>query len=500
MKHPMRRKVMITGAGVTIAALLSGAALSCAASRNLHREPLLRDTLPQRRDAETMGALARRNPIEEELAVPPAPDAAKEETAISDVGGRPRIGDDVARQLDLRGTPLSEAVHLIAAMAGVNVYLDAGLTAQVDASFPSVTLDDALGVLLERNGLTLVEEPAGIYWVLKNDGSQEASATFRLQSVNAADVADNLTALITGESLLVVDAAQNLVVVRGPQRDVDSIRDYLEVADHLKKQVLIEVEILEINLSDEYEFGIGHIFSEPNFLGEASLGTVSDLATAADSFTATLDFNDFSLATTVNALSTYGVVQVLSSPRVMAITNTVANIEVITEIPYIEVSTAIESGGGSIGDHLLAGIGRLQGGGDQAGGDADRAGGGGHSAFDLPGILRGGGLLPRHPRPRQPEGDQPVPGQRPGDGGDRGPDAGPRLRDRSGGSGADAHPVARPPLPQRRGSDREARAVGDDHAAGAGSRGSRRPRGTLRATLRGALPRDRARSRPLSTA
>ena len=41
-------------------------------------------------------------------------------------------------ELDLRGAALSEALHLIATQAGVNIYLDAGLDQPVDASFPAV--------------------------------------------------------------------------------------------------------------------------------------------------------------------------------------------------------------------------------------------------------------------------------------------------------------------------------------------------------------------------
>jgi type II secretory pathway component GspD/PulD (secretin) len=351
MKYPTIPMLSITTASLLIAVVLPGAVVSCTSSAALHTEPVLADSIPQRRDVEEARALRNRNPIDEDLEVSETsgPAIDEEEILSEAVPLRPSIGDGLLRQLDLRGTPLSEAVHLIAAMGGVNIYLDANLSQPVDASFPAVTLDDALGVLLDRNGLTLVEDPPGLFWVIRNDGSQESTATFRLQSVNGADVVENLSALVGSGTALIVDAAQNLVVVRGTQRDVDAVEDYLAVADCLKKQVLIEVEILEIGLADEFEFGIAHIFSEPNFLGETGLGLVSDLSTAADTFQATLDFHDFSLETAINALSSYGAVKVLSSPRVMAITNTVANIEVITEVPYVEVTTAIDSGGGTTG-------------------------------------------------------------------------------------------------------------------------------------------------------
>ncbi|MEW6071881.1 MAG: secretin N-terminal domain-containing protein [Planctomycetota bacterium] len=334
----------------TLAALLASAALAAGACRGpspLHHRQVTGDTIPARRDTralldldrESLAAAAGEAPLA--AAVPSPPEAP---------APPPRIGDDTPRQLDLRGVPLSEAVHLIAAMAGVNVYLDADLGQPVDASFPAVTLDDALAILLARNGLALVEDPPGIFWVAPDDESQPAAATFQLQSINGEDVLANLQGLLSDDTALVVDRNQNLVIVRGSRADVEAARAYLAEADRLKRQVLIEVEILEIILDDEYSFGLRHVLSDPDFLGESTLEIDQDLSTGAEAFTATLDLHGYSLSSTIDALSSYGIVRVLSSPRVMAITNTQATIQVVTEIPYIETSTSIQGGGaGQVG-------------------------------------------------------------------------------------------------------------------------------------------------------
>ena len=262
---------------------------------------------------------------------------------------RPQIGDDQLRQLDLRDAPLAEALHLIGSMAGVNLYLDAGLGGRVDASFPAVRLDDALEVLLARSGLVLTEDPPGIFWVTRGDGSQVETARFQLRSVHAADIVANLEALVGSETTLVADQNQNFVVVRGPRSDIDAVDEYLLAADRLKSQVLIEVEILEVILQDRFELGIQHLLSDPNFLGELGLSLDQDFSTSADAFRGTLSLNDFSLSSTINALSEFGAVNVLSSPRVMAVTNTQAAIDVVREIPYIETTTEISGDAGTVG-------------------------------------------------------------------------------------------------------------------------------------------------------
>lgn len=262
---------------------------------------------------------------------------------------RPRLADSTRRRIELRGMPLSEALHLIASMAEVNVYLDAGFFEPVDASFPSATLDEALGVLLTRHQLTLVEDPPGIFWVVRDDGSQIALKSFELRSVGGADVIDNLRGLVSGATSLVLDRNLNFLVARGPERDLELVETYLASADRLKQQVLIEVEILEVLLTDHFELGVQNLLSDSNFLGEISATLVQDFSTSGQDFTGILDLNDASVTTTINALENYGLVNVLSSPRVLAITNTQSKIEVITEIPYIEATTSISSTTGGQG-------------------------------------------------------------------------------------------------------------------------------------------------------
>lgn len=261
----------------------------------------------------------------------------------------PRLGDDAPRQLDLRGAALSEALHLITQTAGVNVYLDAGLDRRIDASFPSVTLDDALRVLLERNGLEMVEEPAGVFWVANRDGTQLETARFRLASIEASDIAQNLTDLVAEGTKVVVDSTQNFVLVRGPRSEIDAVAEYLEEADRLKAQVLIEVEILEVALDDGFELGVQALLNDPNFLGEANIDAVSDLRTGDLSFTSLISLKDASVDLTINALESYGLVNVISSPRVLAVDNTQSKIDVVREIPYIQTTTSITSQAGQQG-------------------------------------------------------------------------------------------------------------------------------------------------------
>lgn len=249
------------------------------------------------------------------------------------------IGGPELVSLDFRHSSLAEVVNLIATQAHANILLDAGLDRPVDVSFPSVTLDDALTILLQRNGLRLAEGPGGVYWVERADGSEPALAEFHLKSIHADDVAENLKALVGGESKIVVDRQHNYVLVRGTRGDVAAVETYLAGVDRLKQQVLVEVHLFEVRLDDGFEFGINAAF-DGDVNGNA-LTIAQGLAGAADDFS--LMFSSEDLEATVRALRRYVGLDLLSSPRVMAVSSTEAKIEVVEEIPYVE-TTAVTSG------------------------------------------------------------------------------------------------------------------------------------------------------------
>ncbi|MDZ4771539.1 MAG: hypothetical protein SGI72_00240 [Planctomycetota bacterium] len=245
--------------------------------------------------------------------------------------------------LELRGKPLAEAIHTICAAAGVNVYLDAALDTKVDATFVDVSLDTALQTILARNELMLVEDPPGIYWVTRDDANQPDERRFKLKSARAAEIEPKLKALLPTGAQLVVDAEQNFVMVRGRRSDVDIVAQYIEAADRIQEQVLIEMRIVEITLGEQFELGVSHNFNGID-VGDDSLTILQQFATTSDDFSLNFRSANGVVDSTLQALGRYVGVELLSSPRVVAVNNTQASIDITREVPYIQSTTNVTSG------------------------------------------------------------------------------------------------------------------------------------------------------------
>ena len=301
-------------------------------------------TIPQRASEEAQTPIQ----LPERIEIPP-PSIIPEQAPVVEVP-RPRIGGDEVVSFEMRGVPLANAIHLVAERAQANVYLDAELDSLVDASFPSVRLDDALDVLLVQNGLRLVEEPAGVYWVRADDGTQRETATFRIQSIDVASIEEDLQALVSAETVIVVNPEQNFIIVDGTAKDVSLIAQYIEGVDRLKKQVLLEVEIVELMLDSGFQLGLSHVINGADIGGSSGLVSLAqNLVTGQGEFSLTFENANIPLETTLTALQQYVGVNVVASPRVLAVTKSAANVEVLTEVPYIQATVSTDVGNGNAG-------------------------------------------------------------------------------------------------------------------------------------------------------
>jgi len=150
----------------------------------------------------------------------------------------------------------------------------------------------------------------------------------------------------TGEhdknSNVIVNREVGLIIVRATYRQHKDIQAFIdEVLNISKRQVMIEATIAEIKLSDRYQAGVDWrvVAKEPdsgvNILTNL---TGSNLAQPPfSSLTLNDAINGNQVSMTLKALEQFGDVQVLSSPKVMAINNQPAILKVVDNIVYFEM-------------------------------------------------------------------------------------------------------------------------------------------------------------------
>lgn len=153
---------------------------------------------------------------------------------------------------------------------------------------------------------------------------------FDLKYTKAEDMKTQLTDVFTaGASNVELDARTNKIAVSDLPGKMERIKKVIKAFDAETKQVLIEVQIVQISLSDQTQSGINweRLFSVGS-IKDASVKSVfpiSPTPSQLGTFTlGTLANNDFTVV--IQALNSISKTNVLSRPRIAAVNNQEASI------------------------------------------------------------------------------------------------------------------------------------------------------------------------------
>lgn len=199
-----------------------------------------------------------------------------------------------------------------------------------------------------------------------SEGSNNSSTSLLNESDNhfwealERNLAGILNVEVTGDGdsaaaprYIMVNREAGYITVRATQRQQREVQRYLDqVVASARRQVLIEATVVEVTLSDRYQAGIdwsyvsnevgGLDLLEQNLLGGALGQEPNVLAEVADP-----DFQNGTIEATVRALETFGDVQVMSSPKIMALNNQLAILKVVDNRVFftVDVETTLTEGG-----------------------------------------------------------------------------------------------------------------------------------------------------------
>ena len=139
-----------------------------------------------------------------------------------------------------------------------------------------------------------------------------------------------------GDVSVAIDAASNLVVVRGNSEDLERVSDLFGRIDRPQKQILIETTIVEVGLRDEFRLGVQWDgvadFIDATFTDNSGGGVASKFPGVS------VVYANTDIQAVVNALDTKTDIEIVSSPRVLALNNQQARIQVGDQVPIVTQS------------------------------------------------------------------------------------------------------------------------------------------------------------------
>ncbi len=295
----------------------------------------------------------------------------------------------VARQastvsLDFNNLELPLFVKFISELTGKNFVIDEKVKGKVTVFSPvPVTPDRAYQVflaVLEGKGLTTYAVGDVVRIVPISEAPTERSIhVYTLAHANAEEMAKVLASLASkapapgvvrqetvrlpgefdGPVQVLADKATNSLIVAAAARDFERLRTVIEKLDIRRRQVFVEVAILDVNVNKLRELGnnlsglLGYSSKDVSVLGgfnraPEDIFSLAQAITSAGPAGATLRLGTGNIRTFLQALITTTDANVLSTPQILATDNQRARIMVGQNVPVLTGSTTSNVGAATV--------------------------------------------------------------------------------------------------------------------------------------------------------
>jgi len=211
----------------------------------------------------------------------------------------------------------------------------------------SSNTSNSISTQIATTGGSAVEEDSG-----SGSGGGDNNSSTSVQSASQNEFWVDLQASIAGmlglvgeddttDMSVIVSSETGMLTVRATNTQHLLIQEYLDrMMSSAKRQVLIEATVVEVELNDNYQFGVDWSAINDNGTGISFAQNLLG-ANLSSPPVFTIDyFSDNSwgnIASTVKMLQEFGNVKVLSSPKIMAINNQTALLKVVENVVYFTV-------------------------------------------------------------------------------------------------------------------------------------------------------------------
>ncbi len=145
---------------------------------------------------------------------------------------------------------------------------------------------------------------------------------------------------------LIVDEARNSLLFKGEPSQWERLLPMIRQMDKPAKQVLIEMTIAEVSLSDKEVFGIEWFANGSNGRFDSAFTSTNGSGVGGFDWVVNVGGNT---KATLNAFAEDSRVNILSTPRILVKTGEEASLDVVTEIPTVtgRLNANSQSGGGT---------------------------------------------------------------------------------------------------------------------------------------------------------
>jgi type II secretory pathway component GspD/PulD (secretin) len=239
--------------------------------------------------------------------------------------------------------PVDEALRAIARLFEINVIMPDDLKGAVTCALYQATLNEALTMVLQPLGYEFLRQGRRVEVC---DDQSEFMLVYALDHESAETISKLVLPMVGQEKkgAVIADTVSNNLAVMGTAALHRQVQALIEKLDTPQPVVLIEVEVIEVTLGSDANFGVrwNALFNK----GKHNVRLDSPFEDDAGAPLLTYGYlSSFQLQSLVEALKQDRKSKLLSNPRIVTTSGKTANILIGEKVPYVRRSTATASGG-----------------------------------------------------------------------------------------------------------------------------------------------------------
>ena len=265
--------------------------------------------------------------------------------------------------LDLKDADIKDVFRTISQLTGLNIVIDPEVRGTVTVQLEDVPWDQALDLILKQNSLGYVLEnnimriaTSAKLQAEQSDRARLAEARQaaeptrtvikKLSYAKAGDVTPTIKSVMSKRGDIVIDQRTNTLIIREIPTYLPAVLQLIDNLDTATPQVMIESRIVETTKSLGRSLGINWGFDGAHDVAHGNTTGLVFPNSVNSTFRVPLDagptignirmaniLGSFNLDVALSAAENQGLLKIISSPKVTALTNTAATIQSGTQIP-----------------------------------------------------------------------------------------------------------------------------------------------------------------------
>lgn len=281
--------------------------------------------------------------------------------------------------IDFKDTLIDDVLMIMSKQADVDIIKSPKVQGTVTATLTDVPLAEALTSILEAHGYAYVTTD-NVIRVIPQDEIFEVrekliSRVFRITYADVEDVERALKQFISEQGAISSNPGTSNIIVTDTESKVKAINSFIEEIDRITPQILVEAQIYDVSSKDNLDLGVKWQAGTATSFGAAGtnqllgndFGTLGNIVGGVTSTAIGSEFasginraessgllrlgilNDsISIDAILSAAQDDVRAKLLANPRVLVLDNEQAEIKIVEEIPYQQLTQSTE-GSGAVG-------------------------------------------------------------------------------------------------------------------------------------------------------